>query len=124
MGFDIGIATIPLPNVYLGVSIEDQQTADERLTHLARTSAAKRIVSLEPMLREVGNLNLKAISLVIIGCESGPRRRTCDVQWIRSVVNQCKGAGVPCFVKQINIDGKAIHDIDQFPKHLRVREMP
>ena len=104
-----------LPNVWLGTSVEDQKSADERVPHLLRCPAAVRFLSVEPLL---GALNLEvltfskgirgtcligapnAIDWVIAGGESGPGARPCDVEWIRSIIAQCKAADVPCFVKQ------------------------
>lgn len=114
----------PLPNLWLGVSVEDQATADERIPLLLQTPAAVRFVSAEPLL---GPLNLThcgeidghplccldchplvqdqekciGIDWVIVGGESGPGARPCNVEWIRSIVRQCKEAAVPCFVKQL-----------------------
>lgn len=101
-----------LPNVWLGVSVEDQPTANERIPLLLDTPAAVRFVSAEPLLASVDLLRCSAISRtdvgdygfvdwIIVGGESGPKARPCDVAWIRSIVEQCKAAGVPCFVKQI-----------------------
>lgn len=119
----------PLPNVHLGVSVEDQPRADERIPELRRTPAAVRIISYEPALGPVDfkhhlttNLvrqiqvraghtdadtpehlrpSLPGLDQIIVGGESGPGARPCDVEWIRSVVRQCKAAGVACFVKQL-----------------------
>ncbi len=59
---------------------------------------------------------------VIVGCESGPGRRECKLEWIESVVEQCQAAGVPVYVKQMELDGKVVSDVNQFPPHLRLRE--
>ncbi len=109
----------PLPNVWLGASVERQHEADERLPHLLRCPAALRFLSCEPLLGPVelrpsnGHPDLvklarslngpvpNGIDWVIVGGESGPRSRPCDVAWIRSIVRQCQDAGVPCFVKQL-----------------------
>lgn len=106
----------PLNNISLGVSVEDQQTADERIPLLLQTPAAVRWISAEPLL---GPVNLKlflpltehgrggpiramgGLDWVVVGGESGPKARPCDVAWIRSIVQQCRAAGVPCFVKQL-----------------------
>lgn len=107
----------PLPNVQLGVSAEDQETWDERVDVLATIPAAVRVVSLEPLLSSV-DMGLgqnrpserivrwhrplgQSIHQVIVGGESGPGARPCDIGWIRSVVRQCREAGVACFVKQL-----------------------
>lgn len=102
----------PLPNVWLGVSVEDQRAADERIPLLLQTPAAVRFLSCEPLLGSVqlgvggeffdyGVGGEPRIGWVITGGESGPGARPCDVAWIRSIVQQCKAAGVPTFVKQL-----------------------
>jgi len=105
----------PLPNVWLGVSVEDQATADERIPILLETPAAVRFVSYEPAL---GPLTLHPgilgspghlaetfgnplIHWLICGGESGPGARPFDLNWARSIVGQCNEADVACFVKQL-----------------------
>jgi protein gp37 len=61
---------------------------------------------------------------VIIGCESGPNRRPCDLAWVRQVVGDCQAGGVECYVKQLDIDGKVVTDMAKFPKWARVRQLP
>lgn len=110
----------PLPNVWLGVSVEDQQRADERIPHLLATPAAVRFLSCEPLL---GSIDLQldhecgdpphgrcppVPDWVIVGGESGPKARPCGVEWIESLIDQCRAAGVPCFVKQMG--SKLHHD--------------
>ncbi len=116
----------PLPNVHLGVSVENQAAADERIPELLATPAVVRFLSCEPLLgpvdishwidycerldkrgiiRRDGGLHSKCdamcgISWVIAGCESGPGARSCDVAWLRSLRDQCAAAGVPYFLKQ------------------------
>jgi len=100
----------PLPNVYLGVSIEDQATADKRIPLLLETPAAHRWVSAEPLLGPLyllaytpafRSINLlPGIDWLVVGGESGPRHRSCDPAWIADIVAQCDAAGVPCYVKQ------------------------
>jgi protein gp37 len=141
----------PLPNVWLGVTAENQEQADKRIPLLLQTPAAVRFVSVEPMLGSMdfgfcpdviaGICNYETadscdacgkgpaitqIDWVICGSESGPNARYCDIENIRSVVKQCKSANVPVFVKQIHLNGKAkaIKDINQFPEDLRIREFP
>lgn len=176
----------PLPNVWLGVSVEDQQRADERIPLLLQTPAAVRFISAEPLLGPVdlekvplpdAYLTMNGISgvaqplaekgtesddyrycrrlefkldWVIVGGESGPGARSCDVAWVRSIVQQCKTAGVPVFCKQLGakvqfkdtcmdpercagphqgsivlklIDRKGGNP-EEWPSDLRVREMP
>lgn len=116
----------PLPNVWLGVSVEDQKTADERIPLLLQTPAAVRWVSAEPLLgaidftrigpsfEKLNRLtshqeavdhgtyeNRSGIDWIVAGGESGPGARPCDLAWIRSIVAQCKAASVPVFVKQL-----------------------
>jgi len=101
----------PLPNVWLGVSIEDQQTADERIPLLLQTPAAVRFVSAEPLLGLVDLCysafngadslqTMRGIDWVIVGGESGPKARPMNPQWARDLRDQCKAAGVPFFFKQ------------------------
>ena len=102
-GGNHGNAPFPLPNVWLGVSCESR--ADfrvwNRINLLRQTPAAVRFLSLEPLLGDLGTLNLDDIDWVIVGGESGPGARPCDVAWIRSIVAQCAAVGVACFVKQL-----------------------
>jgi len=134
----------PFPNVWLGVSIENQETADARIPLLLQTPAAVRFVSYEPALGPITfpfnaqscwcpickaivrdsldfpherrhQVDLGAafdpqkhcanvhdlLHWVIVGGESGPRARPCDIGWIRSAVEQCKAGSVPVFVKQV-----------------------
>lgn len=114
----------PLPNVWVGVSCENQAAADERIPDLTAAPAAVRFVSAEPLL---GPINLHTafckyatcrianaaqrygpwcepsgeIGWVIVGGESGPGARPCDIDDIQSIVNQCQDARVPVFVKQL-----------------------
>lgn len=60
---------------------------------------------------------------LIIGCESGPKRRECKREWILDLIEQGKEAGVPTFVKQVPINGKVSHDPAEWPEGLRVREL-
>lgn len=94
-------------NAWVGTSIEDQTSADKRIPELLKIPAAGRFISAEPLLGRIDLLNkwerakwLAGIHWVIIGGESGPRRRDCGVEAIVDVVEQCQAAGVPCFVKQ------------------------
>jgi len=167
-----------LPNVWLGVSAEDQQRLDERVPELLATPAAVRFVSAEPLLAPLdvsGYLwptclhwaadyataddaiaagafaekkpqalvaaGRKFLKWVIVGGESGPGARPMDVDWARDIIEQCRVAGVACFVKQLGAkpsDSAAQHlpvdvmlvkhpkggDPEEWPEDLRVREMP
>jgi protein gp37 len=101
----------PLPNVWLGVSAEDQKTADERIPLLLQTPAAVRWVSYEPALGPVdfqlnrhylkGVTNYRpALDWVVCGGESGPSARPMHPDWARSVRGQCVATGVSFFFKQ------------------------
>jgi protein gp37 len=96
---DISAAEWPR-QCWLGVSVENQQTK-HRIDSLRQTPAALRFLSLEPLLEDLSELNLSGIGWVIVGGESGPSARPCNVAWIRSVVEQCEAAKVPCFTKQL-----------------------
>ncbi len=94
----------PLPNVWLGVSAERQRELDQRLPLLRATPAAVRFVSAEPLL---GPLDLDphldgddALDWVIVGGESGLKRRPMDLRWLHDIGRQCRRAGTPLFVKQ------------------------
>ncbi len=163
----------PLPNVWLGVSVENQHFADERIPLLLQTPAAVRFISAEPLLGPIDLLRTPCngsnhdyltgeyqngdrekkttprLDWVIVGGESGPESRQFDISWGRSLVAQCKSAGVPVFVKQLGANpwvktanhygpgvdaapynmryqlrDKKGGDMNEWPDDLRVREMP
>ncbi len=155
------LSTWPLPNVWLGVSCENQEAADARIPLLLQTPAAVRFVSAEPLLGPVdfsswvwmktflaadgsGRIPTDELSWVIVGGESGPGARPCDVAWVRGIVKQCQAAAVPVFVKQLGarpVDSVirwadannqalgTIHDrkggdTSEWPADLRVRAFP
>lgn len=104
----------PLPNVWIGVSVENQEAADDRIPYLLKVPAAVRFLSCEPVLGPVdvrkwigasGNM-LKVgytygyINWVVAGGESGPGARPMHPDWVRSLRDQCAQAGVPFFFKQ------------------------
>lgn len=98
----------PLPNVWLGVSVENQDAVDERIPLLLQTPAAVRFLSCEPLLGPVElpshdqsmGRSHSPLDWIISGCESGPGARPCDIVWLRSLRDQCAAAGVPFFLKQ------------------------
>lgn len=119
------VRAIDYKNVWLGTSIEDQKTANERMDILQKIPAKVRFLSIEPLLEKVKIYEkIKKINWVIVGCESGPKRRPCKLEWVESIVEQCKDATVPVFVKQISINGRVEKNINKFPEHLRIREYP
>jgi protein gp37 len=83
----------------LGVSIEDRK-ALVRLKHLRQANATIRFLSLEPLLEDLGLLNLAGISWAIAGGESGPRARPMNRDWVRRIRDQCRAADVAFFFKQ------------------------
>lgn len=96
----------PLPNVWLGTSVEDQAAADERIPELEQTFAAVRFLSCEPLLGPVeipgvGIGDSAHLDWVIIGGESGPRARPMNLAWARSLVRQSRLACTSVFVKQL-----------------------
>lgn len=119
----------PLPNIWLGISCENQFTADERIPILLQTPAAIRFVSVEPMLWPMDLSNfLSGLSWVICGCESGPKARSMQLSWARDLKDQCLRANVPFFFKQAMIEGKLIKMPgldgiiwDQFPKEIHAK---
>lgn len=148
MPFEGGtLALLFPPNIWLGVSVENQEFADRRIPHLLRTPAAVRFLSCEPLL---GPIDLKGrprpdmclhcggladephlghtyrtdgLDWVIVGAESGPRARVMELDWARFIVSQCQVASVPVFVKQLCKDGRKI-PFEQWPEDLKVREWP
>jgi len=117
----------PLPNVWLGTSVENQATADERIPHLLATPAAVRFLSCEPLLDPLqlaGWLPAgEGIDWVIVGGESGPRARPMELAWVRAIRDQCAAASVPFFMKQITERGRKV-PFDEWPEDLKVREWP
>ena len=115
-GVAIPALALPLPNVWLGVSVEDQARADERIPDLLATPAAVRFLSCEPLLGpvDIGAVVRRALldgairndgkttplGWCITGGESGPGARPAHPDWFRSLRDQCAAAGVPFFFKQ------------------------
>ncbi|MCW7071886.1 MAG: phage Gp37/Gp68 family protein [Methanophagales archaeon] len=97
-----------LNNIWLGVTAENQQTADERIPLLLQIPAAVRFVSCEPLLGpiDLGMYLHHGISWCIVGAESGPGARLMDENWVRRLVTQCKQSQVPVFYKQKIVNGK------------------
>jgi protein gp37 len=122
-------------HIWWGVSVEDRKSGLPRINHLRSAEVAVRFLSIEPLLEEVGVLNLDGIHWAIIGGESGHGAREFDIRWARSIIAQCREQGVPCFMKQIGrrpVDGgiPIAHfdpkggDPQEWPEDLRVRELP
>lgn len=117
----------PLKHLWLGVTCENQKWLD-RYYDIEGIQASKLFVSFEPLLSNIethfDTTLLRKPDWAIIGCESGPGRRPCKLEWVRNIVAQCRAAGVAVFVKQLSISNKVIHDIEQFPEDLRIQEYP
>lgn len=88
------------PNVWLGVSVEDRRHGLPRVDVLRSVPAALRFLSIEPLLEDLGPINLDGIGWVIVGGESGPDHRPMDHAWARSIRDQCQAVEVPFFFKQ------------------------
>ena len=88
------------PNVWLGVTVEDRRHGLPRIDHLRRVPARVRFLSVEPLLEDLGPLDLGGIQWVIVGGESGPDARPMRPEWALSVRDQCEAAGVAFLFKQ------------------------
>jgi len=134
---DRGLLEGPTKNVWLGVTVENQHWADERIPYLLATPAAVRFVSAEPMLGPVDPFDVDGhiavqmeeanareslypadvIDWVICGAETGPGARPMDLSWARDLRDQCKAAGVPFFFKRAGPG-------QETPADLLVRQWP
>lgn len=126
-------------NVWLGTTCEDQARANERIPLLLETPAAVRFISAEPLLgpidlravpyqdgnalfvgpmggREWAGAARQLLGWCIVGGESGAGARPCRVEWIRSLVQQCVDAAVPCFVKQLGAKPFTDQEASHWPK--------
>lgn len=89
-----------LPHIWWGVSVENRKHGLPRIDELRATPAIVRFLSIEPLLEDLGRVDLAGISWVIVGGESGPGAREMRVEWVRSIREQCASANVPFFFKQ------------------------
>ena len=96
----------PLPNVWAGVSVENRKHGVPRIAKLRQMPAAVRFISFEPLLEDLGVLELAGIHWAIIGCESGPGARACETEWVRDIIAQCHAQGVKVFLKQLKRDDR------------------
>lgn len=87
-------------NVWLGVSVENRRHGVPRIDHLRTIAADIRFLSVEPLLEDVGDLDLSGIHWVIVGGESGPKARPMKPEWAESVRHQCHEQDVAFFFKQ------------------------
>lgn len=86
-------------HIWCGVSVEDSDSA-ARIRHLQSAPANVRFLSIEPLLDDIGEINLKGISWVIVGGESGPNARPLKEEWVCAIHDQCNDQNVPFFFKQ------------------------
>ena len=89
-----------LPHIWWGVSVENKKHGLPRIDHLRQAPAAVRFLSIEPLLEELGTINLDGISWCIVGGESGAGSRPMAEEWVLSIRDQCRQAQVPFFFKQ------------------------
>jgi protein gp37 len=87
------------PHIWLGVSVENRQ-ATSRIRHLQATNATIRFLSIEPLLEDIGEVDLTGIHWVIVGGESGPGARPMRPEWAARVRDMCRARGIPFFFKQ------------------------
>jgi len=114
----------PVPHLWSGVTVENQQAADGRRDDFRNTPAAVKFVSYEPALEVVDWTGWEFINQIIIGCESGPRRRPMPLDIAFETVAWARENGIAPFVKQLDIDGKVSHNPAEWPEWARVREYP
>lgn len=141
----------PLPNVHVGVSVEDETNQKARVPLLQRTPAARRFISQEPQIGPIhwDDESLTGISQVIVGGESGPKARPFNLRWAYATIAACSLRGISCFIKQLGRfpgvpscasfdcthpdcditwlklkDKTHGGDIEEWPEQLRVREFP
>jgi len=87
-------------HIWWDVSVEDQKYGLPRIDDLRRTPARVRFLSIEPLLEDLGKIDLSGISWAIVGGESGPGARPMLPEWVTSIRNQCRESRVPFFFKQ------------------------
>lgn len=119
-------------NAWIGVSVEDKRYGVPRIADLQRVKAKVRFLSVEPLLEDLGELNLEGINWVIVGGESGPKARPMRPEWAESIRHQCLRNGVKFFFKQTGsslaktwkLQDKKGGKMEELPRELRVRETP
>lgn len=87
-------------HIWWGVSVEDQRYGIPRISTLRRSAAKVKFLSIEPLLEDLGTIDLTSIDWAIVGGESGPGARPIHREWVRSLRDQCNTARVPFFFKQ------------------------
>ena len=109
-------------HIWLGVSVEDKRYGLPRIEQLRRTPAGIRFLSIEPLLEDLGEIDLQDIDWVIVGGESGPGARPMSASWVRSIRKQCRQQHVPFFFKQWGgvrkkVNGRKLdgREFDEYP---------
>ena len=107
--------------IWLGVTVCTQKEADEKIPILLQIPAEVRFVSLEPMLESICldklfNTDVGFPDWIIVGAESGHKRRICEIHWVRYMLAQCRLWEIPIFVKQIHRDGKLVKMPHSWPQ--------
>jgi protein gp37 len=114
------------PHIWWGVSVENRRVGVPRISELQQSGARIRFLSIEPLLEDLGLLDLAGINWVIVGGESGPGARPLKREWIVSIQRQCRREGVPFFFKQWggvrkSENGRSLfgRTYDEFPRVIR-----
>lgn len=94
------VVDLVAPHLIVGVSVEDRKYGVPRIDHLRSARVGKRFLSIEPLLEDLGELDLRDIDWVIVGGESGLLARPMRVEWVRRIQQQCEEQGVAFFFKQ------------------------
>ena len=127
----------PRTNIWIGTSVENQEQAEKRIPHLLNVEAPVKFLSCEPLLSPLNLEDLayeaagpawagynKLVDWIIVGGESGQKARPMQLEWARSLKEQCQAAGTAFFMKQLGGISDKRHDLADFPEDLRIREFP
>jgi len=110
-------------NQWIGVTVENAKNK-WRIDRLRYKIAPVKFLSIEPLIGDIGNLNLNGIDWVIVGAESGPNRRPCNLEWIWDIIRQCDDMEIPVFIKQLDFGNKLSTNPKEWPEDLRRQEFP
>jgi len=101
----LGTKRVP-DHIWLGTSVENKRHGVPRISELRKVRACTRFLSVEPLLEDIGKVNLNGIAWVIVGGESGANARPMQPAWVQNVQTQCENAGVKFFFKQWGAHGE------------------
>lgn len=110
----------PFKNVWEGTSCENQATANQRIPILAETPAKIRWISAEPLLEQIDLKKIPealVLNWIVVGGESGPKKRPFDLNWARTIRDYCKESDIKFFMKQVD-------KVREIPSTLMIREYP